>query len=248
MKKSLCSLVKKNSGRNNRGVITVRHRGGGHRRQYRYINFNFIFLRIPGIIYKIKYDPNRNCQIGLVLHRNGLLNYIIGYNGMSVGDILNERSNLVSGNTLFLKDIPIGSLIYNVELKPGFGGQIARAAGSYCQIISKNAHGLGLVLIKFKSKEEYLLNEFCKGTLGVVSNVDFNLKKLYKAGQNRWLGKRPSVRGVAMNPVDHPHGGGEGKTSGGRPSVSFKGVITKGKPTRKKNKLNKFIIKSRKKK
>ena len=243
MKKKLSFFLKKNSGRNSFGCITVRHRGGGHRRRYRFINFNYIFINVSGIIYNIEYDPNRNCSLGLILYKNGLFGYILGYQNMKIGDLINSNKNLLSGSSFLLKNVPVGSLIYNVELVPGKGGQIGRSGGSFCQIINKYIYGELLVLVKFKSKEEYLLDHRCKAFLGVV-NSSFKKQVLYKAGQNRWVGKRPKVRGVAMNPVDHPHGGGEGKTSGGRPSVSFKGVITKGKPTRRLC-INKFIKKRR---
>ena len=243
MKKFLSCFLKRNSGRNSFGCITVRHRGGRHKRRYRFVNFNYIFINISGIVYKIDYDPNRNCSLGLVLYQNGLFGYILGYHTMKIGDIINKTNVLLLGSSFLLKNIPVGSLIYNVELIPGKGGQIARSGGSFCQIINKYIYGSLLILVKFKSKEEYLLDHRCKGILGVV-NDSFKKSVLYKAGQNRWVGKRPRVRGVAMNPVDHPHGGGEGKTSGGRPSVSFKGVITKGKPTRSLR-INKFILKRR---
>lgn len=244
--KNLTTSLKRYGGRNRSGSIMVRHRGGGHKRRYRFIDFQNTFINVPGIIYKLEYDPYRNTRISLILYKNGLLGYSLSYEGAQEGDIINQQNGLINGNSVFLKDLLVGSLIYNVELKPGNGGQLARSAGSYCQVISKYLYHKNLILIRLKSKEEYLISKYCKANIGIVLNLGHHKKKLYKAGQSRWLGIRPTVRGVAMNPVDHPHGGGEGKSSGGRPSVSFKGVITKGKPTRKKNKKNKFILKSRK--
>ena len=247
--KNLSVFLKKNSGRNNQGRITVRHRGGGHKRRYRLIDFVRVLNRCKGVVYKVEYDPNRNCFIGLILYENGLLSYVLGYNGIKVGDILNFIDNsFVLGSVFYLKEVSIGSLIYNVEFKPGMGGCIARSAGSYCQVINKYVYGNNLILVRLKSGEEYLLNKDCKVNLGSVSIINSKFKTFYKAGQRRWLGWRPTVRGVAMNPVDHPHGGGEGKTSGGRPSVSPKGFITKGKPTRSVQKFkNRFIVKRRSK-
>jgi len=247
--KKLSFFLKKNNGRNNQGKIMFRHRGGGHRRRYRMIDLKKFIFSVESIVYQIIYDPNRTAQLGLILYKNGIFSYILGYKGMLLGDILScgENASLTAGNTLFLKDIPIGTLIYNIELSRGQGGIISRAAGTFSQIINKYVYNNNEVLIRFKSKEEYLIHSLCKATIGTVSNELNYLKFLRKAGQTRWLNKRPIVRGVAMNPVDHPHGGGEGKTSGGRPSVTPYGIITKGKPTRKKNIINFKIIKSRKK-
>lgn len=236
-------LIKK-SGRNSSGKITVRHRGGGHSRRFRFINLKQVFLSLKGIIYKKIYDPNRNVSLHLVLYENGLFGHIISYENIKIGDVINNKLFLSSGSNFYLKDLPSGSIIHNVELHVGKGGQIARSSGSFCQIINKYVHGLNLILVKFVSGDEYLLNYHCKASLGSVYNESKRI--LTKAGHSRWVGNRPRVRGVAMNPVDHPHGGGEGKTSGGRPSVSFKGVITKGKPTRSVKKINPFILKYRK--
>lgn len=247
----LSSLFKQNSGRNNRGIITFRHRGGGNKRRYRFIDFKRFFLELQAIVYKIEYDPNRTSFICLILYRNGVFSYILAYKGVELGHVINNflsvnKNNMIYGNSFFLKDIPVGSLIYNVELTNGKGGVIGRSAGCYCQVVNKFVYDYNTILVRFKSKEEYLLNYMCRAVIGSVSNEDHKLKKYYKAGQIRWLSRRPIVRGVAMNPIDHPHGGGEGKTSGGRPSVTPYGVITKGKPTRK-NKINPFILISRKK-
>ena len=205
---------------------------------------------MEGIIYKIEYDPNRNTYIGLILYKNGLISYILSYNGIKIGDKIVNFLNVdkkihkyLIGNSYLLKDIPVGSIIYNVELLVGDGGKISRSSGSYCILVNKYIYDKKSILVRFKSKEEYLLYYLNRGCIGSVLDVKY--KKLFKAGQKRWLGIRPSVRGVAMNPIDHPHGGGEGKSSGGRPSVTPYGVITKGKITRRKKKFSDFIVRSR---
>jgi len=244
--KKLEKGLKKTGGRNNTGKITVRHRGGGHKRKYYKVDFKSIF--VYATILFIKYDPNRSSSIAGIQNSEGAYSYILLTTDSKVGDIIHsvksENVPIKNGNRLFLKDILIGSFINNISLDPNKGGIYARSAGTYGILVQKNLNGK--VRVKLPSKEEVLISENCLATLGVVSNVSHSDNHLRKAGQKRWLGRRPKVRGVAMNPVDHPHGGGEGKTSGGRPSVSIWGRLTKGKPTRR-NKKNAHIFLSRKK-
>jgi large subunit ribosomal protein L2 len=234
---SLVKSLKKNGGRNNTGRITVRHRGGGHKRRYRLIDFKF--KNDNAIIKSIEYDPNRTSFI------DGCTNTITGQNfytllpeGLKINDEigLKKESDPVFKNGYFssLRDLPLGSLIHSLELKPGKGAQLGRSAGTYMKLLQKNFE-LNLAKVKLPSKQEFVVPLDVKAVLGVVSNPTHSSKVLSKAGRSRWLGKRPSVRGVAMNPIDHPHGGGEGKTSGGRPSVTPWGRLTKGFPTRKRS-------------
>lgn len=243
--KSLLAPLKKSGGRNNHGRVTSRHRGGGHKRRYRIIDFK----RNNGMsaeVIAVEYDPNRTARIALIKYENGEKNYIIAPDGIKVGEKI-ESSNdadLKSGNALTISAIPVGTFIHNIEMKPGKGGQIARSAGTSAQIIAKDTV---YSQIKLPSGEVRMINNNCKATLGVVSNTDHENISLGKAGRSRWLGRRPHVRGVAMNPVDHPMGGGEGKTSGGGHPVSPWGLPAKGYKTRKKKNIsNKFIVKKRK--
>ncbi len=238
--KSLTVGKKSTGGRNNSGRITVRHIGGGHKKKYRIVDFKRN-LDIVAIVERIEYDPNRTAFLALISYQNGVKSYILAPHGIKPGDsvVSGNDVDILPGNCLQLKFIPVGSFVHNIELKPGNGGSIARSAGSYAQIIGRD--GL-YVLLRLRSGQVRLILSTCKATIGVVSNVDYKNIKLGKAGRKRWLGVRPTVRGVAMNPIDHPHGGGEGKTSGGRHPVTPWGVPTKGKKTRKRKKFsNKYI-------
>ncbi|MEP7146527.1 MAG: 50S ribosomal protein L2 [bacterium] len=243
--KSLLAPLKKSGGRNNHGRVTSRHRGGGHKRRYRIIDFKRNNVMSAEVI-AVEYDPNRTARIALIKYENGEKNYIIAPDGIKVGEKI-ESSNeaeLKSGNTLAILAIPVGTFIHNIEMKPGKGGQLARSAGTSAQIVAKDTV---YSQIKLPSGEVRMINNNCKATLGVVSNTDHENISLGKAGRSRWLGRRPHVRGVAMNPVDHPMGGGEGKTSGGGHPVSPWGLPAKGYKTRKKKNIsNKFIVKKRK--
>jgi len=251
--RKLLKVLKSHSGRNNQGRITMRHQGGGHKRIYRVIDFKrYDKDGVEGVVKTIEYDPNRNCFISLVSHRDGSFVFIITPEGLKVNDkiISGESENvpLKVGNNLPLSCIPINISIHNLELKPKKGGQLLRSAGTYGEIIGKEP-GSKYVLVKLMSKEVRKVLASCRATIGKVSNSEANLVKVGKAGRNRWKGIRPTVRGSAMNPVDHPHGGGEGKAGIGRPSpLTPWGKKTLGKKTRKKNKLsNKYIIRRRKK-
>lgn len=251
MIKKLLRIKKKISGRNNLGIITVRHRGGGFRLKYRFIDFKRSIFEIPAVVLNIEYDPNRTALIALILYKNGILSYIISPNSLKKGDIIKTSqfgSSLIVGNCIPMQSINLGSILNNIELHYGKGSQFCRSAGVFGVLLAKKYIKKFLfVIIRLYSKEEYLFFGNNLASIGVLSNLNYYLKNLKKAGKTRHLGIRPKVRGVAMNPIDHPHGGGEGKTSGGRPSVSLWGKLTKGKPTRKKNKVKIFIFKSRKK-
>ena len=241
--------LKKTGGRNNLGRITSRRRGGGHKRRYRIIDFKRNKFDVSGKVVAIEYDPNRSSRIALIAYEDKEKRYIIAPDGLKVGnEIVSSRDNVVpfkTGNTLMLKNIPEGMHIHNIELKPGKGAQMARSAGSYARIMAKEDN---LVSLKLPSGEVRMVMDTCLATIGTVGNKTHENIKIGKAGRSRWLGKRPKVRGVAMNPVDHPHGGGEGRTSGGRHPVSPWGTPAKGFRTRKKNKTsNKFIVSRRKK-
>lgn len=229
-------------GRNNLGRITNFHKGGGHKKLYRTIDF--LRKDLTGIVFSIEYDPNRTAHIASIFLKNKKFRYIIAPKGLKIGDLIKSGSdaNIKIGHSLFLDRIPVGSFIHNIGLRPYKKGQIARAAGNYAQLIQKNQK---YAKIKLRSGEQRLISLKCIATLGIVSNENYNLISLSKAGRSRWLNKRPIVRGVAMNPVDHPHGGGQGKTSGGRPSVTPWGKPTKGQPTVIPN--NKLIVITRKK-
>ena len=246
--RSLTEKLSKTGGRNNHGRITSRRRGGGHKRRYRIIDFKRNKYDVEGIVQGIEYDPNRSSRIALIKYEDNEKRYIIAPEGLSDGDkVISSKANKISaktGNTLPLSMLPDGVLIHNIELKPGKGGQLARSAGSYARMMAKES---GMVTLKLPSGEMRMVSENCLATIGIVGNKSHENIKLGKAGRSRWLGRRPKVRGVVMNPVDHPHGGGEGKTSGGRHPVSPWGTPAKGYKTRKKNKnSNRFIVKRRK--
>ena len=246
--KTLTEGLTKKGGRNNHGRITARRRGGGHKRRYRVVDFKRRKWDVTGTVERIEYDPNRTAFIALIRYEDGELSYILAPQRLRAGDqvIAADRADVKPGNAMPMKNIPVGTIIHNVEMKPGKGGQIARAAGTYVQLVGRDA---GYALLKLKSGEVRMVPADCMATIGAVSNPDQGNIKLGKAGRKRWLGKRPSVRGVAMNPIDHPHGGGEGRTSGGRHPVTPWGQPTKGKRTRKKNKpSDKYIVRRRYKK
>ena len=244
--KSLIVPLKKKAGRNNKGRITVRHKGGGHKRLYRIIDFKRNKDGIPAKVKSIEYDPNRSARIALLSYADGEKRYIIAPLGLKVGDTVlsGEGADIKPGNSLKLKDIPVGTVIHNVELRPGKGGQLARSAGTYAQLLSKEGK---YCHVRLPSGEIRLILAECKATIGQVSNPDHENIKIGKAGRSRWLGIRPTVRGTAMNPIDHPHGGGEGRSKGGRHPVTPWGQPTKGYKTRKKNKpSDKYIVSRRK--
>lgn len=243
--KSLVETLKKNGGRNNQGRITTRHQGGGHKRKYRMIDFKRRKFDVEATVERLEYDPNRTAFIALITYSDGEKSYILAPQRVKAGDKLMAGPNaeIVTGNALPLKNIPVGTVVHNVEMKPGKGGQMARSAGGYVQIIGKDGQN---VQLRLASGEQRMVNEQCMATIGAVSNADHSNTNDGKAGRSRWKGVRPTVRGVVMNPVDHPHGGGEGKTSGGRHPVSPWGQPTKGKRTRNKKKpSNSMIIRSR---
>jgi len=246
--RKLTAPLKKTGGRNNSGKITSRRRGGGHKRRYRIIDFKRNKFNISCEVMTIEYDPNRSSRIALVNYEDNEKRYIIAPDGIKVGNkIISSKDENIPfkiGNSMPLYRIPDGMLVHNIELKIGKGGQLSRSAGSYARIMAKED---GNVTLRLPSGEVRMINENCLATIGTVGNKSHENIKIGKAGRSRWLGKRPKVRGVAMNPVDHPHGGGEGRTSGGRHPVSPWGTPAKGYKTRKKNKQsNKFIVKRRK--
>ncbi|HOD17828.1 MAG TPA: 50S ribosomal protein L2 [Candidatus Cloacimonadota bacterium] len=246
--KSLLIAKSKTAGRNNTGRITCRHRGGGNRRHYRIIDFKRNKFDIPAKVASIEYDPNRTSRIALLNYVDGEKRYILAPDGLQVGDKVISSKNTADinvGNALPLEKIPLGSFVHNIELKVGRGGQIARSAGTYGQVVAKDGN---YVHVKMPSNDVHLIRKECMATIGQVSNADHSLIQIGKAGRKRWMGIRPSVRGVVMNPVDHPMGGGEGKSSGGRHPVSPWGKPSKGGKTRKRNKYSdKYIVKSEKK-
>ena len=243
--KSLVRKLKKTGGRNNKGRITSRRRGGGHKRSYRIIDFKRNKFDIEGNVATIEYDPNRSAFIALIHYVDGEKRYIIQPDGLKVGDkiISGEKVELKTGNAMQLKNIPSGQFVHNIEMIPGKGAQMARSAGAYVQVM---AHDNNYVTLKMPSGEVRMVPEKCLATVGVVGNKQHELVRSGKAGRSRWLGKRPKVRGVAMNPVDHPHGGGEGKSSGGRHPVTPWGKPTKGYRTRNNKRTDKLIIRRRK--
>jgi large subunit ribosomal protein L2 len=245
--KSLVKTLKKTGGRNNAGRITVRHRGGGHKRRYRIIDFKRDKFGIPGRVASIEYDPNRTVRIALLHYADGEKRYILAPQDLNVGDqvVSSVEADIKPGNSLPLQQIPAGTLVHNVELKPGKGGQLARAAGSYAQLMAKEGKHAHL---KLPSGEVRMVPVECRATIGQLSNVEQENISLGKAGRKRWTGKRPHVRGVAMNPVDHPMGGGEGKSSGGRHPCTPWGKPTKGYKTRKPKESDRYIVKHRSKK
>ena len=240
----LTETLKKSGGRNNTGEITMWWRGGGHKRLYRIIDFKRDKKNIPGTVSTIEYDPNRSARIALVTYADGEKRYILQPVGMKVGDtiISGEAADILPGNALPLSNIPLGTMVHNVELKPGRGGQMARSAGAAVQVVAKEGE---YVSVKMPSGEIRKVQHHCFATIGQVGNLDHENVSVGKAGRTLWKGKRPHVRGVAMNPVDHPHGGGEGKTSGGRHPVTPWGVPTKGYKTRTRKPSDKFIVQRR---
>lgn len=242
--KPLTEGIKRSSGRNNQGRITSRRRGGGHKRLYRLIDFKRDRANIPCVVETIEYDPNRTALIALVKYVDGQRRYIIAPEGLKVGDKLNSGDGVgfSNGNTTAMRDIPLNTLIYNIEVKPGKGAQFARSAGAAGEIIAKDGK---MVQVRLPSGEVRLIMDVCTATIGQVSNMDHSNEVSGSAGRSRWLGIRPSVRGVVMNPVDHPLGGGEGRTSGGRHPCSPWGKSAKGAKTRNNKATDKFIVKRR---
>jgi large subunit ribosomal protein L2 len=245
--KSLLKPLKEKAGRNNHGRITVRRRGGGHKRFYRIIDFKRDKSGIPAKVESIQYDPNRSARIALLVYADGERRYILAPDGLKAGESLmsGPEAEIRTGNALPLNRIPLGTMVHAIEVKPGKGAQFARSAGTACQIMARDE---GRITLKLPSSEVRMFSEHCLATVGQVGNLDHSNENWGKAGKSRWKGKRPKVRGVAMNPHDHPHGGGEGRTSGGRHPVSPWGVPTKGYKTRKKHKsVEKMIVKRRQK-
>ena len=245
--KGLTEGLNKSGGRNNKGRITSRRRGGGHKRLYRVIDFKRRKFDVAALVQRIEYDPNRSAFIALLKYEDGESVYILAPQRLKEGDtvIAANRADIKPGNAMPMENMPVGTIIHNVEMKPGKGGQIARAAGTYVQLIGKDS---GYAQLRLTSGELRMVPAKCMATVGAVSNPDNQNTNLSKAGRKRWMGKRPQVRGVAMNPVDHPHGGGEGRTSGGRHPVSPWGKPTKGARTRRKKKSDDLIIRRRHKK
>lgn len=244
--KSLLKPLRKKGGRNNKGRITMRRRGGGHKRMYRVIDFKRKKDNVTGKVIGFEYDPNRSARIALITYQDGEKGYILAPGGLQVGDVIQSGENVEVriGNVLPLKKIPLGTEVHNIEMKPGNGGQIVRGAGTAAQIMAKEGN---YVQLKLPSGEVRMILGLCRATIGQVGNADHVNVSLGKAGRSNWLGKRPKVRGVAMNPVDHPMGGGEGKSSGGRHPTTPWGKPTKGYKTRPKNKKsNDYIVKRRK--
>jgi len=243
---SLVAKKNKTGGRNNAGRITTRHIGGGHKQHYRVIDFKRNKDNIPAKVERIEYDPNRSAFIALLLYNDGERRYIIAPKNLKVNDqvLSGEKASVNVGNTLVLNDIPVGTILHCVELKPGKGAQLARSAGTYVQFVAKEGQ---YATLRLKSGEVRKVLTDCRATIGEVSNQEHSLRSFGKAGAKRWIGVRPTVRGVAMNPIDHPHGGGEGKTSGGRHPVSPWGVPTKGYRTRSNKRTDSLIVRRRKK-
>ena len=242
--KALTEGKREQGGRNNHGRITQRWRGGGHKQRYRVIDFKRAKRDMPAEVQRLEYDPNRSGFIALLRYEDGELAYILAPQRLREGDMVvsGERVDEKPGNAMPMRNMPIGTIIHNVEMKPGKGGQLARAAGTYAQLVGRDA---GYALLRLSSGEVRMVRAECMATIGAGSNPDKQNISIGKAGRNRWLGRRPSVRGVAMNPIDHPHGGGEGKTSGGRHPVTPWGFPTKGKKTRSNKSTDKFILLSR---
>lgn len=243
--KSLLAPKKSSGGRNNKGRITMRRRGGGHKRRYRIIDFKRDKWDVPAKVASIEYDPNRSARIALLHYADGEKRYIIAPLGLEVGEHIktSETAEVKPGNVMPLKNVPLGTQIHNIEIKPGKGGQVVRSAGGAAQLMAKEGR---YIQLKLPSGEVRMFREECLATIGEVGNQEHSNISLGKAGRSRWLGRRPKVRGVAMNPIDHPHGGGEGKSSGGRHPVTPWGVPTKGHKTRKNTKTDKYIVKRRK--
>jgi large subunit ribosomal protein L2 len=231
-------------GRNNAGRITSRFRGGGHKQSYRKVDFKRRKFNVPAVVERLEYDPNRTAFIALLKYADGELAYILAPQRLKAGDqvVAGERADIKPGNAMPMAAIPVGTIVHNIEMKAGAGGKIARAAGTYAQLVAKDA---GYVQIKLSSGELRMVRAECMATVGAVSNPDHGNVQIGKAGRSRWLGRRPHNRGVAMNPIDHPHGGGEGRTSGGRHPVTPWGKPTKGAKTRANKRTDKLIIRSR---
>jgi large subunit ribosomal protein L2 len=242
--KSLTEGLKRKGGRNNAGRITTRHQGGGHKRSYRVIDFRRTKWDIPGTVQNLQYDPNRTAFIALIKYKDGEIAYILAPQRLAQGDVViaGASVDVKPGNAMPLRSMPVGTIIHAIEMKPGKGAQIARSAGTYAQLVGRDG---GYAQVRLKSGELRMIHQECMATVGAVSNPDHMNINLGKAGRKRWLGVRPTVRGVAMNPVDHPHGGGEGRTSGGRHPVTPWGKPTKGRRTRSNKSSDKFIIRSR---
>ncbi len=244
--KTLIEGKSQTGGRNNGGRITMRHKGGGRKRTYRRVDFKRAKFDVQATVERIEYDPNRTAYIALITYDDGEKTYILAPQRLEPGDkvVAADKADIKPGNAMPMRSIPVGTIIHNVEMKPGKGGQIARSAGTYVQLVGRDA---GYAQLKLASGEMRRVRAECMATIGAVSNSDQQNIKLGKAGRNRWLGRRPTVRGVAMNPIDHPHGGGEGRTSGGRHPVTPWGKPTKGKRTRNNKATDKYIIRRRKK-
>jgi large subunit ribosomal protein L2 len=242
--KELTEGKREQGGRNNAGRITVRHRGGGHKRRFRIIDFKRTKRDVPAEVVRLEYDPNRSGFIALVKYEDGELSYILAPQRLKAGDkiVAGERVDVKPGNAMPMRNIPVGTIIHNVELKAGKGGQLARSAGTYVQLVGRDA---GYALLRLSSGEVRRVRGECLATIGAVSNPDEQNIVIGKAGRSRWLGKRPTVRGVAMNPIDHPHGGGEGRTSGGRHPVTPWGKGTKGTKTRHNKATDRYILRRR---
>ncbi len=245
--KHLTEGTKGTGGRNNYGRVTVRFRGGGHKRRYRLVDFRRDKFDVDGVVERIEYDPNRTSYIALVKYADGELRYILAPQRLKAGDkvVAGEKVDVKPGNAMRLRSMPVGTIIHNIEMKPGKGGQLARSAGTYAQLVGRDQ---GYAQIKLASGELRIVRGDCMATVGAVSNPDHMNASLGKAGRNRWKGRRPHVRGVAMNPIDHPLGGGEGRTSGGRHPCSPWGQPAKGYKTRTNKTTDKYIVRSRKKK
>ncbi|QQM31876.1 50S ribosomal protein L2 [Martelella lutilitoris] len=243
--KALTQGLSSKGGRNNYGRVTARFQGGGHKRTYRMIDFKRRKFGVEGTVERLEYDPNRSAFIALINYADGELAYILAPQRLAVGDKVLAADSAIDvkpGNAMPLQNIPVGSIVHNVEMKPGKGGQIARSAGTYVQLVGRDQ---GMAILRLNSGEQRLVPGSCLASIGAVSNPDHSNTNDGKAGRSRWRGKRPHVRGVVMNPIDHPHGGGEGRTSGGRHPVSPWGKPTKGKRTRKNKSTDKFIMRSR---
>ncbi len=245
--KSLTESKTSSGGRNGKGRITVRFRGGGHKRRYRVVDFKRNKVGVPGKVASVEYDPNRSARIARIHYADGEKNYIIHPVGLKVGDtvISSTTADILPGNCLPLENIPLGTMVHNIELKPGKGGQMARSAGAGAQLVAKEGK---YAQLRLPSGEVRIVHKKCRATVGQVGNIEHENVKLGKAGRKRWLGRRPHNRGVTMNPVDHPHGGGEGRTAGGRHPVTPWGVPTKGYKTRNNKRTDKFIVRGRGKK
>ena len=243
--KSLLAPVKRSGGRNAHGHVTSRRRGGGHKRRYRIIDFKRDKKGVPGKVAEIEYDPNRSAHIALIHYADGEKRYILSPRGLKQGDtvVAGPGSDIRTGNSLPLGEIPLGTMVHNIEMKPGKGGQLVRSAGTGAQVVAKEGD---YVTLRMPSTEVRMIHRVCFATIGQVGNIDHELQSIGKAGATRWRGRRPKVRGVAMNPIDHPLGGGEGKTSGGRPPVSPWGKPEGRKTRKRKKKSNQYIVRGRK--